>query len=207
MNPGEYRFAGIKYTDINKPLFSKLYASAIYIQEDRFILEILAPHDLMDRHESEEEQTDLNNGEQWAQNKLKYEGSKWPLENIDYYIEINGKKIGDSAVRSSSYRYEPEHNEYVVEKETTEEYKTIEIAGDKAIDESELKIARTGVELPKKSVADSLDEIFKDSDFQNSLLDSLKGLQAFNMQDTNNEETIRKYFECVCQQKFDPFAN
>lgn len=82
MKPGEFRFAGVKYTDINKPLFSKLYASAIYCQGDRIELEILAPLSSMDKRECEDDQIDLNNGEQWAQNKLKYEGAKWPLENI-----------------------------------------------------------------------------------------------------------------------------
>ena len=39
-----------------------MFASAIYSQEDKFVLEILAPHSLMVRRECEEEQTDLNNG-------------------------------------------------------------------------------------------------------------------------------------------------
>ncbi len=194
MNPGEYRFTGIKYTDINRPLFGKLYASAFYSLEDKFVLEILAPHSLMDRRECEEEQTDLNNGERWAQNKLKYEGSKWPLDNVNYYIEINGRKIGEGSVISTGCRYEPERNEEnVAEKENIEENKTLESSSDKALDESELKVARTGIDLPKISIADSLDEIFKD--FQNYVIDSLKELEVFDLEDTNIEETSRKFDE------------
>lgn len=69
----------------------------------------------------------------------------------------------------------------MVEKGNTEENKTVESCCDKAIDESEMKVAGTGINLPKISLADSLDEIFKDSDFQNSMLDSFKELQAFDM--------------------------
>ena len=108
-----------------------MYASAIYSLEDKFILEILAPHSLMVRDNCEEEQTALNNGEQWTQDKKRYESSKWPLDRADYYIEINGKKIGEGAGISTRYRYEPKRNEEdVIQKENIEENKTIESFSD-----------------------------------------------------------------------------
>lgn len=109
-----------------------------------------------------------------------------------YCIEINGKIIGEDSGISTSFRYEPERNEDdVVEKEN----QTIESSSDMALDESELKVARTGIDIPKVSLADSLDEMFKDSDFFDSMIDSLKELPTCDLLDPNSEEAIRKFEE------------
>ncbi|MEW9097050.1 MAG: hypothetical protein AB2417_18390 [Clostridiaceae bacterium] len=80
MKTGEYRFNNMDCIEINKPLMSKLYASALYPIKGKYILEVLAPIDLMKSsitYEYEEyEGTNYNIGERWSKNIAKLSASK-----------------------------------------------------------------------------------------------------------------------------------
>lgn len=195
MKPGEHRFNGVKCTDINKYFISNLFASAIYRFNGKFILEVFAPVGLMTVYESEEEETDLNMGERWARGVMNFEKSKWPLEHIDYYIEVNGYKIGQASEKSSSYRYEPKRNEEdIAGNAAIKESNTFENANEGFLDTKKLRVDEQEMKLPK-SPSDCLTEIFNNSDFMDTLADAINSLPVYDPQNPNSEEESRKFFE------------
>ncbi|MBU5483745.1 hypothetical protein KQI86_05335 [Clostridium sp. MSJ-11] len=178
MTTGEYRFNNTDYIEINKPFMGNLYASALYPIKGKYILEILAPIDLMKSsitYEYEEyEETNYNIGERWSKNISELSASKWPLENANYYIEVNGIKVGDNNKTATTYRYEPEN---VIENKVEININPEDISNSNFIEDINTnEISKNGIELPEISQEEATNNILQDEDLKeilSSLMNSL----------------------------------
>ncbi|GAA0176631.1 hypothetical protein SH2C18_00170 [Clostridium sediminicola] len=207
MKTGEYIFKDIKHIKINKVLMDKLYASALYFEKNKCILEVLAPHSIANTYEEydEDHEQKLTVGESWAHNLKSAMAIKWPLEHANYYIEVNGIKIGKNFGRTTGYRYEPEiinNNEFEREKETTFINSHDDVSEEKNLEEV-IKPTKHGVQIPSSSPADDLKSLFEDEDlieaFESSMSslfeieDSEEGYSDF--QDKWNEKERKLFYE------------
>jgi len=203
MRPGEYRFNGVKYADINKYFMGNLYASAIYRLDGKFILEVFAPKSLIMRYESEPEEIEMKIGEQWARNIMNLEKSKWLLERINYYIEVNGHKVGDTSGKSTMYRYEPDQG--IVEKEAIQNNSTFKNANEEFHMDGKLRVDKQDMRFAK-SPLDEMTEILNNSDFMDKLIDAIESLPDNDPNNPNSKEDIQK-FEKEQEEKERSFFN
>ncbi|WP_315120274.1 hypothetical protein [uncultured Clostridium sp.] len=192
MTTGEYRFNNTDYIEINKPLMGNLYASALYPVKGKYILEVLAPRNLMkskNTHEYEEyEETNYNIGERWSKNIAELSTSKWPLENANYYIKVNGIKVGENKGNTTGYRYEPEN---FIENKVEININSKDISNSNFIEDINTnEISKNGIELSEISQEEAINNIFQNEDLKetlSSLMDSLSSI--------DDEEEYLKYEE------------
>lgn len=191
MDAGEHRFKNVKYIDINKSfLEDKLYASAIYVLEDRFILEILVPKDIFNNDFSVdyEKYHEGTIGEQWAIDMNKNAYPKNPLEHSNYYIEMNGFKLGDGTM-ATYFRYEPVSCEEVqidisLEDEITENNKDIPI-------KEMLGTMEEHITSLNSTLEGDLNTLFQDEELKNTVVSLIASLPAINLD--NPEESSLKF--------------
>lgn len=194
MKPGEYLFNQTEHIVINKPFIDRLFASAFYRTKGKYVLEVLASGDLA-RSCIENDESDLDLGGRWTQNLMETARSKWPLEYADYYIEVNGIKIGEGSGNLTYYRYEPER-----QKEDMA-YKAaipgagigMDIVG--AINGKTLKPAENGIKLPTISTSDMIDSILGNTAFIETLTNELNSLPASDPEDQNYEEVQKNFLK------------
>ncbi len=74
MKPGEYLFNHTEHIAINKPFIDGLFASALYFEKDKYILEVLAPGDMVCRR-ADCDGAHMNLGDIWERNILEAVGS------------------------------------------------------------------------------------------------------------------------------------
>lgn len=177
-----------KYIEINKPLIGQLFASGLYCHEDKFILEVIAPGEIIRKH-SEHDDSDRSIGEQWEMGLKEMAKSQWPLENANYYLEVNGVAVGEDAGSSTRFRYEPE-------REPKEERHNI-ISESKPDEDSfeiePLRPAEKGLSFQDESEQKkSITNLFEDKDFQSILASLLESLPPV---DPDNPDAIKAYLD------------
>lgn len=175
-----------KYIEINKPLIGQLFATGLYCYEDKFILEIIAPRDIIGKHHDDED-SDMTIGERWEMNLKELAESQWPLENSNYHLEVNGITVGEDAGTSTRFRYEPEDEQKEVNHNAVPESKP-----DTGFHELEtLKPTEKGLMIPDGSEQkESIMNLFEDKEFQDTLISLLESIPA-----VDNPEDIKNYFE------------
>lgn len=174
-----------EYIEINKPLIGELFVTGLHCYEDKLILEIIAPRDLVRKHHEDDEDFDITIGERWAMNLKELAASQWPLENSGYHLEVNGIAIGEDAGISTRFRYEPEREEaghgVAPGLKTVTGFHELET----------LKSDEKGLNLPdgseqKQSIMNLLD----DTDFLDTLISLLDSIPV-----ADNPEDIKNFLE------------
>lgn len=210
MKTGEYIFNDTRNVKVNKLLLDKLYVSALYIEKNKCILEVLAPTSIASKHEEYDEDYEqkLTVGESWARDLKRGMANKWPLENSNYYIEVNGMKIGKNSGSTTAYRYEPEiikDNDYQGKIETNFVDSHDEVNEDMNLEEV-IKPTENGLQIPSISPVNEINSIFEDEDFKDAFESSLFSL--CEIEDT--EDGYSKFQEKQNKKErefFDEFRN
>lgn len=193
-----------KYIKINKPMPGQLFASGLYCYNDKLVLEIIAPRDIIRKHE-EYDDSNLNIGERWVLNLTELEKSHWSLENSSYYIDINGIKIGEDAGSSTRFRYEPYHGQkeesqgVISENMTDGDFDRTDVLKptENGLYTSDiLKLTEDGLYIPDESEQKKcLKNIFEDQDFQNTLISLLESLPPVNLDNPDDNSNHEDYFK------------
>ncbi|WP_055667531.1 hypothetical protein [Desnuesiella massiliensis] len=190
MNVGEHRFKNVKYRDINKLfLENKLYVSAVYVLETKYMLEVLVPRDFA-RSFGEHYKGSI--GERWERDIRGNSNAKDPLQNAKYHIEINGLKVHSCG---TSFRYEPENfEEEVRSKIILEDMDEKVVDKDIPINELLEGIQEHMWEI-QPSLGKEINNLFKNEELKNALASSLATLKSLELADANDSEKSREKYE------------
>lgn len=190
MDVGEHRFKNVKYRDINKLfLENKLYVSAVYVLETKYILEVLVPRDFA-RSFGENYKGSI--GERWERDIRGSSNTKDPLQNAKYHIEINGLKVASSC---TSFRYEPKNFEEEVRSEIILEDMDEKIV-DKDIPTDELlEGIQEHMWETQPSLGKEINSLFKNEELKNALTSALASLTSLDLADANTSEKSREKYE------------
>lgn len=194
---GEYAFNDVERVYINKYLIDNLYASAIYSYNNKMILEIIAPKNIMTNCHDELIDDNIPNGERWSNNIKSLMSEQWPLTHANYYLEINGEKIGDDDINSTNYRYEPD----LLDDNTINENHNssgIDIL-EKAIDNKTIQNEGDVPDVPNSSISDSIKSIIDDEDLTNVIVSTISSIPEIDPEMTAEEEELH-YLEYLEKQ-------
>lgn len=195
MKTGEYKFNHIDHIEINKSIMDNLYASALYWVKDKYILEALVPSSFSTKHHEVDPEIKYNVGDGWAQNIQAAMDDQWPLANANYYIEVNGIKIGENTGSSTNYRYEPER----IEENEEENIKYIEETSSQIASEEEVKeiakLIKQDVEQSTALSKEDSNDIFMDEELKEALQEQMSALLELNEEYGDDEDGYLKYCE------------
>lgn len=191
MYTGEHKAKNLECIEINKPILKGLYASTLYLNKSKWILEVLAPKELMFPVYDEESRGNYTIGEAWTLDLKRHEKNPWPLENANYYLEINGVRMGEEWASRTSYRYEDEVPD-IDESESIDKI-PIEVHDENSITMGKDKIAKKGIVRSEEICEHSLNKIFDDEDFNEKAISMIASLPALNLEDEGYEEEYLKY--------------
>lgn len=210
MKTGEYIFNNIEHIKINKLLMNKLYASALYRMKDKFVLEVLAPSSLKTGYNKEDEEyEEINNTivDRWSQDIKYLMRESWPLTEANYYIEVDGMKIGKNQGSTTCYRYEPENN-IPVNTVSEDRLNLNDVYKENA--NGIIKCTETNVEETFIPMRDDINTTLFYEDFMDALESGISSLFDIDSEYTDDEDSCSKYYEKQEkeeQQFFNKFRN
>ena len=190
MDVGEHRFSNVKYIEINKLfLEDKLYASAVYVLETKYILEVLVPRDSA-RSFGENYKGSI--GERWERDIRVNSQAKDPLQNAKYHIEINGLKVSS---RGTSFRYEPKNFEEEIRSEIILEDMDEKIVAKDIPTGELLEGIQEHMWETQPSLGREINNLLKNEELKNALTSALASLTSLDLADANASEKSREKYE------------
>ncbi|MEW9097051.1 MAG: hypothetical protein AB2417_18395 [Clostridiaceae bacterium] len=113
------------------------------------------------------------------------------MENANYYIEVNGIKIGDNNEAATAYRYELEN---IIENNVEINVDSEDISNSNFIESINTnEISKNGIELPEISQEEAIKNIFQDEDLKETLSSLMNSLSS--TPSIYDEEEYLKYEE------------
>lgn len=196
MKPGEYLFKNLEHIAINRHLKEEVFASALYRDRNTYVLELLAPLELFMRgSEGESEEAMAENVGRRKEREIKGNISNWPLENAEYYIEINGVSIGKGEGRESHFRYEPTASgDWRIARSREAEA---------SFDDKLLQSTEKGFIMPVESPKEALEKIFDSESFKENMVELLMELPQWDAEPetmATREQKEREFFEALRKQ-------